>query len=324
VRRALARRVLEILLVAWLAATATFVLAHLAPGDPFSAAYENPSVTPAMRARLRAQHGLDAPLGVQYVRWLSNAARGELGYSYSRHEPVTRSIARALPPTLLLLGVALVGSFGLGIALGAWQAARRGGVVDRVVGTFALALSAVPDFWLALVAMLAFAYWIPVFPTSGMISAADYDYMTTTERVVDRLRHLALPAIVLSLLAAASIARFQRAALLESLHEDYVRTARAKGLAERTVVLRHALRNALGPVLALVGLALPALAGGAVFVEKVFSWPGMGLLMIDAIGLRDYPLLLGAVLAGSVLVAAGSAVADALAAVADPRLRDAR
>ncbi len=323
-RRALARRLLEIVVVAWLAATATFVLVHLAPGDPFSAAYENPSVTPALRAQLRAQHGLDRPIPEQYARWLGNAVRGRLGYSYTRHRPVTEVIARAVPPTLLLLGLALAGSFAIGIALGAWQAARRGGLVDRIVGTIALALSAVPDFWLALVAVMVFAWWLPVFPTSGMISPADYDYLTFGERIVDRLHHLALPALVLTLLAAASIARFQRAALLESLHEDYVRTARAKGLSERTVVFRHALRNALGPVLALVGLALPALAGGAVFVEKVFGWPGMGLLMVNAVNQRDYPLLVGAVLVGSVLVATGSAIADALAADADPRLRDAR
>ena len=323
-RRALARRLLEIVLVAWLAATATFVLAHLAPGDPFSSAYENPSVTAALRAQLRAEAGLDQPLPVQYARWLGNAARGDLGYSYSHRRPVTEVIAGALGPTLLLLGIALVLSFALGIALGAWQAARRGGVIDRVVGTLALALSAVPDFWFALVAMLALAYWIPILPTAHMISASDYDYMTTAERIVDRVRHLVLPAGVLTLLSAASIARFQRAALLEALHDDYVRTARAKGLAEPAVVLRHALRNALGPVLALVGLTLPALVGGAVFIEKVFSWPGMGLVMVDAIGARDYPLLLGGVLAASVLVAAGGALADALAAAADPRLREMR
>lgn len=323
-RRVLVRRLLEALLVAFVAATATFALAHLAPGDPFAASFENPSITPALRARMRAAWGLDRPLPEQYARWLAQAARGDFGQSISQHRPVRAAIADAFPPTLLLVGVALLAGLALGVVLGAWQAARRGSLVDHAVGAVTLALAAVPDFWLALVAMLTFAYWIPLFPVSGMVDVASYDYLTPLERVVDRLRHLALPATVLTLLGAAGVARYQRAALLDALGDDYVRTARAKGLAERRVVLRHALRNALGPVIALVGLALPALVGGAVFVEKIFGWPGMGLLTFNAIASRDYPLLLGCVVAGSVLVAVGSFVADALAALADPRVRDAR
>jgi peptide/nickel transport system permease protein len=300
------------------------VLAHLAPGDPFSAAIENPSVTPEVRARLRAAWGLDRPLPEQYVRWLGSVARGELGHSLSQHRPVRAAIADAVPPTLLLAGTGLLAAFAIGITLGAWQAARRGRPAERLTSAATLALAAVPDFWLALVAMLAFAYWLPIFPVSGMIDAGDHDYLSLAGRMADRVHHLVLPATVLAALTAAGIARYQRAALLDALGEDWARTARAKGVTERAVVLRHALRNALGPTLALVGLSLPALAGGAVFVEKVFAWPGMGLLTLNAVASRDYPLIMGCVLAGSALVALGSLLADALAALVDPRMRDAR
>lgn len=320
-RRVLVRRLLEALLVVLVAASATFVLAHVAPGDPFSSTVDDPSITPAIRAQLRANWGLDRPLPEQYVRWLASAARGDLGPSLSQHRPVRDAIAEALPATLLLMGTGLVLAFGLGIMLGAWQASHRGRPLERVVRAVTLALSAMPDFWLALVAMLALAHWARLFPTGGMVSAGDYEYLSRGRQLLDRLWHLALPAGVLAALAAAGIARFQRAALLDALGEEWTRTARAKGLTERAVVLRHALRNALAPTLALVGLSLPALAGGAVFIERVFGWPGMGWLALSAVNARDYYLIMGCVLAGSALVALGSLAADALAVLVDPRLR---
>lgn len=322
-RRVLARRLLEALLAAFVAATATFALAHLAPGDPFSAAAENPAITPAARARMREAWGLDRPLPEQYARWLTAVARGELGDSFSEHRPVAEAIADALPATLLLSGTGLLLAFGIGIALGAWQAVRRGRLGERITGAVTLALTALPDFWVALLALLLLGLWWPVLPTGGAIDAAVHDFLSPGGRLLDRLRHLVLPAGVLALLSAAAIARFQRAALLDALGEEWARAARARGLRERTVVLRHALRNALAPTLTLLGLSLPALAGGAVFVERVFSWPGMGQLTVHAIERRDYPLIMGCVLAGSALVAVGSALADALAAMADPRVRDA-
>ena len=255
------------------------------------------------------------------MRWLGATARGDLGPSLSQHRPVRDAIAEALPNTLLLSGTGLVLAFALGIALGAWQAAHRGRPLERIARAVTLALSAIPDFWLALVAMLALAYWARLFPTGGMVSAGDYEYLSAAGKLRDRLHHLVLPATVLALLAAAGIARFQRAALLDALNEEWTRTARAKGVGERAIVLRHALRNALSPTLALVGLAIPALAGGTVFIERVFGWPGMGTLALFAIGNRDYYLIMGCVLVGSALVAAGSMAADLLAIAADPRLR---
>lgn len=322
-RRLLVRRLAEALLVVLVAATATFVLAHLAPGDPFSAAIDNPGVTPEVRARLRAAWGLDRPLAEQYLRWGSAMLRGEMGDSFLYHRPVRDAIGDALPATLLLSGTGLLLAFGLGIGLGAWQAARRGRPLERASRAVTLALSALPDFWLAIVAVLALAHWVPLFPVSGTIDVVNYDYWPFWRRMVDRAHHLVLPASVLALLAAAGIARFQRAALLDALGEEWTRTARAKGVSERAIVLRHALRNALSPTLALVGLSLPALAGGAVFVERVFAWPGMGHLALEAVSSRDYPLIMGCVLVGSTMVALGSMIADVLAMVADPRLRHA-
>jgi peptide/nickel transport system permease protein len=320
VRRGLAARALQSLIVVFLVTTISFALVRLAPGDPFS--YESPAVSAQMRAQLRHQFGYDRPLVVQYGRYLANVARGELGYSFSRRQPVATAIAHALPRTLLLMSVALVLSFALGIALGALQAVWRGTRFDRWTSAVLLFFYSVPDFWLALVILLAFAYWLPLLPAGGMIDVVMHDYMGPWQAFMDRVRHLLLPAVTLVLLTAAGIARYQRAAMLEVLPLDYVRTARAKGLGERRVISRHALRNALIPVVTLLGLALPSLVGGAVFVEKIFSWPGMGLLTVNAIGTRDYDLVTAGVIVGGVMVAAGNLLADLLHAAIDPRLRD--
>jgi peptide/nickel transport system permease protein len=319
--RALARRAAQGALVVAGVATLTFVLAHLAPGDPIGAAAENPLVTETIRERLRKDFGLDRPLPEQYVRYVAGVLRGDLGWSFSMHEPVRAVLARALPNTLVLMGTALLLAFALGVALGALQAARRGSRADRALGALSLVLYSVPDFWLALMAMLSLAYWVPLFPVGGAVDPVMHELLSPAGRLADRLRHLALPALTLTLLYAAGVARFQRAALLDALRADYVRTARAKGAGERAVVGRHALRNALLPVITLLGLAFPALLGGAVFVEKVFAWPGLGWVAVNAVALRDYPLVLASVLVGSVMVVAGSALADACYAAADPRLR---
>jgi len=178
-----------------------------------------------------------------------------------------------------------------------------------------------PDFWLALLALLAFTYWLPIFPVGGAVDPVMHEYLGWGGRVLDRLKHLALPALTLTLLAAASVARYQRAALLDVLPADYIRTARLKGLTERQILRRHALRNALLPIISLIGLSFPALLTGAFFVEKIFAWPGMGLAVVGAIGTRDYPLVVGGVIIGSIMVTLGSLLADLLYAWADPRLR---
>ena len=317
----LARRLAQSLAVIAIVVTATFVLIRVAPGDPYAAVLDSPSVPAETKARLMELRGWDRPIPEQFVRYLGLVARGELGHSTSQHRPVADVMADALPNTLVLMGVALLASFAVGIAVGVVQATRRGTTGDRLLGGTTLFFYSMPDFWLALMMMLTFAYWIPIFPVTGMFDAVSYPYWPLWRRVLDRLHHLALPSLTLTLLTAAVIARYQRAAMLDVVRDDFVRTARAKGQRESVIVRRHALRNALLPVITLLGLAFPALLGGAVFIERIFSWPGMGLMAFTAISTRDYDLVTASVLVGSIMVVAGSLLADLLYAAADPRLR---
>jgi peptide/nickel transport system permease protein len=320
VKRFFAARLLQSLIVLFLVTTISFVIIHAVPGDPFS--YDSPNVPPAVKERLRHEYGYDRPLAVQYVRYIGNVARGNLGYSVSRRENVASAIASALPNTLLLMSVALTLSFAIGIALGATQAAWRDTWFDRSVSATLMFFYSLPDFWLALAILLGLTYWLPLFPSGGVVDVVMHDYLPFWGRVLDRLKHLVLPATTLVLLTAAAIARYQRAAMLEVLPLDFVRTARAKGVPERQVLGRHALRNALLPTVTLIGIVLPTLVGGTVFVEKIFTWPGMGLLTVNAIDTRDYDLVLAGVILGGIMVAIGNLLSDVLYAVVDPRIRE--
>jgi peptide/nickel transport system permease protein len=320
-RALVARRLLQAAVIVAIAATTTFLLVQLAPGGPLDDVLENPRISPEMRKLLIARWGLDRPMHEQYALYLRNLARGDLGWSFSQNRPVADAIIDALPNTLLLMGVALIGAFALGVTTGVIRAGRRGSLADRALGAGTLLFYSMPDFWLAIMAMLLFAYWLPVFPTSGTITVGVYDYLSPAGKLFDRLKHLVLPATTLVLLLAAIIARYQRAAFLDVATLDFVRTARAKGLTEGAVLWRHVLRNALLPVITLIGLALPMLIGGAVFIEHVFAWPGMGRLAVGAIAARDHSLVMATVVMGSVLVTLGSLLADLLYAIADPRLR---
>ena len=320
-RRYVAGRLLQAAIVILLVTTVTFVLVHFAPGDPFAVALQRPGVTESVRQHWREEFGLDRPVAEQYLRWLGSAARGELGYSFSYRRPVRDVIADALPRTLLLIGLALALSFAIGIVAAVLQSERPGGARDRWLGRVLLVLFSVPDFWLALLVLMVFAYRLPLLPPRGMVDPVLHDYMSPAGRLFDRLRHLVLPVSTLALLSTAAIARYQRSALLEVMPSDWMRTALAKGLSWRRAVRRHALRNALLPSITLAGLYLPVLAAGSLFIEKVFSWPGMGLITANAIGARDYPLVTSGVLVTSVAVAIGSLLADLAAAIADPRIR---
>jgi peptide/nickel transport system permease protein len=321
VRRYLTGRLLQAVSVVFLVTTLTFVLVHLAPGDPIAIAIERPGLTEAIRQQWRADFGLDRPLGEQYVRWIANTARGELGYSFSYRQPVRDVVADALPRTVLLAGLALVLSFAIGVVVGVLQAERPGTSRDRWLGRALLLLYSVPDFWLGLIALLLFAYRVPIFPAGGLVDPVLHDYLSPGAQLIDRLKHLVLPVTTLALLLAAGVARYQRAALLDVLPADWMRTALAKGLSWRSAVRRHALRNALLPTITMAGLQLPLLAGGALFVEKVFAWPGMGLATVNAIAARDYPLVTSGVMAISIVVVAATLVTDLAAALADPRIR---
>ena len=320
-RRYVAGRLLQATIVVLLVTTVTFVLVHLAPGDPITVMLDRPGVTEGVRQQWRTSFGLDRPIGEQYVRWVANTLRGDLGYSICFRRPVADVIADALPRTLLLVGLALTLSFVLGIVVAVLQSERPGGARDRWLGRVLLVLYSVPDFWFALVMLIVLAYRLPVLPPSGIVDPVLYDYMSPAARAFDRLKHLVLPVTTLTLLTTAAISRYQRSALLEVLPSDWMRTAIAKGLSRRGAVRRHALRNALLPSITLAGLYLPALVSGALLIEKVFSWPGMGLLAANAISSRDYLLITAVVLVTSIAVAIGSLVADLASAFADPRIR---
>jgi peptide/nickel transport system permease protein len=320
----LARRLIQGVIVVALVASIVFALIHAAPGDPFASAIDNPSVTGAVRAAWRHSYGLDRPLSEQYVRYVTSVFRGDLGFSFSLQRPVADVLRDALPNTLLLMGTGLVAGFLLGIAIAIVQVKHRGKLTDRALGAFSLVMFSVPDFWLAMLMLAALAFWIPVFPIGGAMDPVMHDFLSPAARVADRVKHLLLPALTLALLYFPLIARHQRAALLDALPSDYVTTARAKGLSESSVIRHHALRNSLLPIVTLLGVAFPALLTGAVFIEKVFSWPGMGLVIVNSIGSRDYPLLTASVILGSAFVVIGSIVADSAYRLLDPRMRDER
>ncbi len=318
-RRFVAVRLLHAVVVLFVVTTIAFFLLHLAPGDPFG--LDGPRMTPELREHLRAQFGYDRPLLQQYGLYLTNVARGELGWSHSLQAPVSRVLAQAIPATLLLMSLSLAIGFALGTWLGVLEVRRAGRPSAQWTNALSLLVYSLPSFWLALMLLLLFAYWLPLLPAGGMTDVVLHDYMGPMQAVWDRLRHLLLPMLSLTLVVTAAVARYQRAALHEVLPADYVRTARAKGLDERGVVRRHALRNALLPMITMAGLTFPSLLGGAVFVERVFSWPGMGLLVTNAIGSRDYAVVLASVIVGAVMVVLGNLLADIGYGVADPRVR---
>lgn len=319
-RRALAARLGQSLIVVIIVTTISFFVIRSAPGDPFS--YASSTITPAVRQHWRDQFGYNRPLPVQFMRYVISVAHGELGYSFQRHEPVAAALATAVPRTLLLTSISLALSVAAGVVVGVFQATRRDGWFDRVSSAVLMFFYSLPDFWGALMILLLFAYWWPILPAGNIVDPVLHDYMGGWDAFVDRMRHLALPVLSFTLLTMAGISRYQRAAMLETLPLDFIRTARAKGVSERQIVWRHALRTALTPMVALLGLMLPALLGGALFIEKVFAWPGMGLLAAGAIAARDYDLVTATVIVGSVMVVVGNLLADLLHLALDPRVRE--
>jgi len=323
VHRFVAARLLQAVAIVFLVGTLTFLLLQLAPGDPLSSTSSSLLVPRTVVEQQRRAFGLDRPILEQYVRYLGNLARGDFGYSYREHRPAWHAIRDRLPNTLLLAAAALVVTFGLGIGLGVAQGLRAGSRVDDVLSLVSLTVYSTPVFWLGIVLLLLFGETLRWLPVSGATDPVVYDQLSLLAQAWDRIRHLTLPAVTLGAIGAAATARFQRAAMLDVIRQDFIRTARAKGLAERTVVLRHALRNALLPVITLFGLAFPLLLGGTVLVETVFAWPGMGKLTVDAIHGRDYFVVTGAAVLAAVMVVLGNLLADILYRVLDPRTREA-
>ena len=298
-----------------------FVLMRIAPGDPLGRLASDRPVTPAEIAALRARYGLDRPLVEQFVTYVRGAVRGDFGTSIEYGRPVGALIAERLPATLLLGGVVLLVNFTVGLWLGAVQAIHRGSRLDRWLTAVSLAGHALPSFWLGLVlAWLVGVRWRWL-PAAGMEDPLLDPTAGVVAHAADVLAHLVLPAVTLCIVSLAATMRYQRRAMIEVLRRPYIATARAKGLPESQVRHRHAWRNALFPVLTLFGLWLPILVTGAVFVESVFAWPGLGLLAADAVGARDYPLLMGTASLAAGLVVAGGIVTDLAYALLDPRVR---
>jgi len=316
------RRLAQAALVALSVATVTFVLLQLAPGDPLAGPVESPYVSPEVVAQMRRNFGLDQPVHVQYARYLANLVRGDWGTSFAQHRPVLTAFRDAVPHTVILALAALLLDFSLGVAAGVIQAVRPHSALDRAISIAALVLYSVPVFWLGLMLLLVFGQALQWLPVGGVVDPVVHSSLALPAQALDRLRHLILPALALGLVGAGATARYQRAALLDTLSQDFVRTARAHGLSERAVVLRHALRNALLPIITLVGLSLPALLSGAVLVETVFAWPGMGRLSVNAILQRDYPVVTGAALLAAFAVVAANGLADIAYRWADPRTRE--
>ncbi len=318
--RFLGARAFQAVLVAFVVTSVAFLAIHLAPGDPFSIGPGDPPELAEAREAMRRTYGLDRPLWVQYPAMVGNLARGNFGVSYSHARPVSSVMASVIPRTLLLMGPALLIGVLLGVAIGTWQGVRVGRFSDRATSALTLALVSLPEFLLALVLSTVFALRLGWFPATGMRDARA-GAGSWLGSIPDVAWHAALPCATLVIAIAAAVARYQRAAVAEAMAEDFVRAARARGASTRNIVFRHVLRRTTPVVLTVIGLLLPLLVGGAALVEVVFNWPGAGSALLGAVNGRDYPLVIGLVLIGSVAVSAGSALADFGALMANPAQR---
>lgn len=318
--RIILRRLLLLVPMVWLVATVTFIVVAAAPGS-YADAIVHPGLGAEQRQQLNARFGLDRPLHEQYLRWLGGVVTGDLGTSFITKEPVVRLLARTLPPTLLLGSAALALDFLLGIGIAVAAARRPRSWFDRVSSILTLLVAGLPSFWVAGLAVLVFALLLGWFPASHMASV-NADVLGPAARLGDLLYHLVLPAVTLGLVGAAGTARYLRATMLEVRGDRYILAARARGISERRILWIHTLRPALLPVVTLLGLSLPFLVSGSVVIETVFSWPGVGLTLIQAAHARDIPVIMAITVLGAAAVLLGSLAADLLYAVVDPRARE--
>jgi len=316
-RTYLARRVVQSLVVLVLVSLGGFSVLHLAPGGPIAIYTMSPTMSAEDVERLTRLLGLDQPLHVQYTKWVRGMVTADWGRSYRDGRTVGEVIADRIPATLVLMLSAFVVAIVLGLATGIVSAVRQYSLFDHAMTLGAMVALSIPTFWLGLMGIYVFAELLRVLPP-GNIGTIGAPFS-----LADRLRHLALPAATLGLVMVATWSRYTRASMLEVIGEDYIRTARAKGVAGRVVILKHALKNALLPLVTLAGLQLPLIFSGALVTETVFTWPGMGRLFVDSIGYRDYPVLMGLLILTSALVVVGNLVTDLVYAAIDPRIRHA-
>lgn len=313
------RRVLGAIPLVFGVLTLTFFIIRLAPGDPASF-FIQPGVSPKVAEQMREQYGLNDPLIIQYFKWLGNVLQGDFGRSFSRHQPVFDVILDAVPITISLALIGITMQFIFGILLGVISAVKQGTKIDRTLTVSALFIYSMPEFWLSLMLIILFSLKLGWFPASNLNSIGA-DSLGALEYGLDRLKHLVLPIFVLSLGGIAGLARYVRGQMLEVIRQDYIRTARAKGLNEKIVVFKHALRNALLPVVTILGSSLPALFSGALFIEVIFAIPGMGRIAVEAVFARDYPLIIANTFISGTLIVMGNLLADVLYGVVDPRIK---
>ncbi len=331
------RRVLVSIPLVFLVAAGLFFLMQAVPGDA-SSFFINPDFPIERIAELKRSMGLDEPAIVQFWHWIRNALTGDFGYSLTEFRPVSEKIATALPNTLLLSACSLLVIFIVGPLIGVVSAIKQYSLTDHTLTLGSFFLYSMPGFWFALQLILVMSYIAPDWPTSGMVGneitmklaaiqeAIELEEVPEVvigswEQILDTLQHLALPVISLGLAASAGVARYTRSAMLEVIQQDFVRTARAKGVSERRVIFVHALRNALIPIVTLLGLSLPFLVSGAVLIEYVFAWPGMGGELVQAIFRRDVPVVMAMALLLTIMVLVGNLVSDVLYSIVDPRIR---
>ncbi|MBL0348222.1 ABC transporter permease [Candidatus Villigracilis affinis] len=315
------RRVLQSLFTLIVISMILYGLISSVPGGFMSAYTERSDFTQEDLARIRAKFGLDDPIPVRYFKWLTAMLQGDMGNSFTTKRPVLQEIADRLPNTLLLMGIMLVTTLLVAIPLGIISAVKQYTWFDHIMTTVAFAGQSLPVFWFGLLLIIVFAVTLkggngkPLLPGSGMYTLGQ------PFSLVDRIKHLILPVSMLTFVSAAGYMRYLRSSMLDVIHEDYVRTARAKGLKERLVIYRHALRNAIIPLVTLVALDLPSLFGGALFTETIFAWPGIGRLYFTAALKTDYPLVMAVLMIESALIIGSNLLVDFIYAALDPRIR---
>jgi peptide/nickel transport system permease protein len=300
----------------------SFVVIHLAPGEPTDMQTDlNPKSSVEMRDRLRDRYNLDEPLYIQYGLWLKRIATLDFGESFAQdHRPVLKKIGERMPITIIINLLSIAAILAVSVPIGILSAVRRNSIFDRGTTIFVFLGFAMPSFWLALLLMDFLGVRLGLFPVSGLKSIG-YDYMSSGQQLWDMVHHLILPVFVSAFGGLAGFSRYMRSNMLEVIRQDYILTARAKGLTERVVIYKHALRNALLPVITILGLSVPGLIGGSVIFETIFAIPGMGKLFYDGVMMRDYPLIMGILVIGAVLTLIGNLLADLSYAAADPRIR---
>ena len=299
----------------------SFLVIHLAPGKPTELMMQmNPKAALEAQEKLDKIFGLDKPLHIQYLVWLKNFFKFDFGVSFIDGRPVRDKIFERMPITILINVLALLVIFIFSIPIGIKSAIKRGSFFDRSITVFVFLGFAAPGFWLALILMDLFGVRLGWLPVSG-ITSLDFEYFSVLGKIGDVAHHLVLPIFVASIGGLAGVSRYMRQSMLNIVHQDYIRTARAKGLSEQIVIYRHALRNALLPIITILGLSVPGLISGSVIFESVFSIPGMGKLMVDAVFARDYYVIMGGLVLSALLTLIGNLLADLTYAYVDPRIR---